>query len=101
MSKFLWIMFGISCFASVVIANEKVYLDSESIILGNNGIFAKIDGDVIQIPNLACDEHGLYVQSSLFPEVSTWYCEICNKHRVRRPCYVCNNPGPKPNPREK
>ena len=98
MKKCLWMMLALSCLISTARADEKIYLDSECILVGNNGIFAKVNGDIMQLAYLAYDEEGLYTQLSFVPDKAAWFCKTCNRHRWawQDPCPICGQEKPKP-----
>jgi hypothetical protein len=63
MNKFIYILslfvaFGIFTETS---AQSKIYIDSSSVIIGNNGIFVKIDEYVFHTRSIFCDDNGAYL----------------------------------------
>ncbi len=59
----------------------KIYLDSRQIMIGNNGIFANLDGQVIQIESIFYDNEGLYfsIPDTIIPKYNSWICpnKVC------------------------
>lgn len=87
--------------SNYAITEEKIYLDSSTIIIGNNGIFTKLNEEIVQLKSINHDQNGIYVDTSnVYPEILAWYCKTCEKHRIWDPCQYCNSPAPKHNDRE-
>lgn len=97
MKKYLCVMLLIisQCYASIDdgnLSNGKICISSKDVLIGDNGIFAKINGEVTQVPNLHFDENEFSVFE--IEDKYAWFCTTCQKHRVRRPCYICGKDGP-------
>ena len=86
---------SLTAFKTEANLEDKIYIDSHSVLVGSNGIFAKLDEEIFQIKSLNYDQSGPYINlSDIYPEVAAWYCTTCNKHRVRHPCPGCGKEGP-------
>lgn len=83
--------YSISSFANhEELSKNDTYVSSKDILIGDNGIFVNVNGQVIRAQNLHYDDQGFQIVE----DKETWYCSKCNKHRVRYPCYVCGKKGP-------
>lgn len=74
------LVFGLCIFtrawSSELISNDKIYISSESILIGNNGIFAKIDDNIVQSIAIFSDENGIYI----LKDHISWICK--NGHYI-------------------
>lgn len=57
--------------------NGKFYISSESILIGENGIFAKVNEHIFQSDAIFSDENGIYMTDD---HIITWICK--NGHYV-------------------
>lgn len=65
----------LACFVySKSFAQEKIYIDSNDVIIGENGIFVKIGRSVYQTKCVFSDEYGNFISS-----ISTWKCPSCDR----------------------
>ena len=99
MNKFLCILslfFACSCFAQAF-NQDRIYINSKDVLIGDNGIFVNLNGHVMQINGLFKDEVGLYTENDLVPDLVSWYCITCEEHRLvwQDPCPYCKSPKPK------
>lgn len=75
---FIGICTSTVCWGSEVnSSNDKFYVSSESILIGENGIFAKINEHIVQSDAIFSDENGIYMTDA---HIVTWICK--NGHYV-------------------
>lgn len=83
--------------SNILSADDRVYLSSKDIIVGDNGIFVHLDGDVVQVQSLSTDEQGLYTLAPHIERAMRWYCKACDKHTwsFNDKCPTCGKQKPK------
>jgi hypothetical protein len=80
---------------SVETVEEKIYVPHDQILLTNEGIFLIKGNTLIPVPQLNCDEHGIYVPPALFAAnprcpkghvIRCWRCYGCSWRRCEYSC---------------
>ncbi len=71
------------CFAgqdqNIARANDRMYIDVESVLIATNGIFAKIEGSLYSFTTLSTDSNGMYVEGILDEYASPARCLTCDR----------------------
>lgn len=75
MRKYLFLLLTIACAGYAhTYAQDRIYIDSNDVIIGDNGIFVKINGSVFQALGILRDEIGNFVF-----DYEIWKCPQCDR----------------------
>lgn len=76
MNKFIYTLalFVAFCFSTEVFAHGERCIDSHDVMIGNNGIFVKIDGSVFQVQSIFYDGCKIYI-----PSINMKKCDDCGR----------------------
>lgn len=55
----LFMLCALNVFAIEIDPNDRIYASSKDVLIGENGIFVRTDGNVQQISSLHCDSQGI------------------------------------------
>lgn len=92
------LVFIINCFfvntyvCGVELSNEKIYVSSNDILIGNNGIFVKLNDQIVQVQMVSYDSQGIFIEP-----VRLWKCPGCERHfpAYEDECPFCQRKKPK------
>lgn len=102
MQKNLYLLFLVLVLGYSVhsLAEDKLYVNPEDVVIDQNGIFVNYEGNVISANNLTYDEKGIYLLFSdiaKLNELKAWICQNCFHPNMpwREECYKCRGPRTK------
>jgi len=81
------------------LAEDRLYVNSEDVVIDQNGIFVNFEGDVISVNTVSHDEQGLYLKFSEIKKLNdlkSWICKRCYNPNIpwRDECYRCGFSAP-------
>jgi hypothetical protein len=81
--------------ASATTANfleEKIYVSSNNILIGDNGIFVKLDGQIVQVQMISYDSQGIFIEP-----IKAWKCPYCGRDypAYEDECPICQKKKPR------